>query len=148
MANGYVGHIYVEVWCRYAKLWPLVTQWKAPYKSPQLSCSDSKWWTFAKLRYCTSWNNSLHEIFTIVTVWANQWQFYAVEMEFIIEIYRNRAQSSAKNLGQNDRPDILGCEPVDGVLVVNSLNQLNIAIFVHQMGDPHISHLINKSINI
>ncbi len=40
-----------------------------------------------------------------------------------------------KNLGQYDRHSILGCEPVDGVMVVLSSNQLNIAIFVHQMED-------------
>ncbi len=40
-----------------------------------------------------------------------------------------------KNLGQHDRPRVLGCEPVDGVLVVLSSNQLNIVMFVHQMGD-------------
>ncbi len=41
----------------------------------------------------------------------------------------------SKNLGQYDRPRVLGCEPVDGVLVVLSSIQLNIATFVHQMGD-------------
>ncbi len=39
------------------------------------------------------------------------------------------------NLGQYDRPRVLGCEPEDGALVVLSSNQLNIATFVHQMGD-------------
>ncbi len=41
-------------------------------------------------------------------------------------------------LGQYDRPRVLGCEPVDGVLVVLSSNKLNIAIFVHQMVDTHL----------
>ncbi len=36
-----------------------------------------------------------------------------------------------KNLSQYDRPKVLGCEPVDGVLVVLRSNQLNIAMFVH-----------------
>ncbi len=40
-----------------------------------------------------------------------------------------------KNLDQYDRPRVLGCEPVDGVLVVLSSNQINIATFVNQMGD-------------
>ncbi len=40
-----------------------------------------------------------------------------------------------KNLGQYDRPRVLGCKPLDGALVVRSSNQLNIAQFVHQMGD-------------
>ncbi len=53
-----------------------------------------------------------------------------------------------KNLGQYDRPRVLGCEPVDGVLVVFSSNQINIATFVHQMADTHISHLVNKHSNI
>ncbi len=39
---------------------------------------------------------------------------------------------------QYDRPRALGCEPVDGVLVVLSSYQLNIATFVHQMGDVAI----------
>ncbi len=43
-----------------------------------------------------------------------------------------------KNLGQYDRPRILGYEPVDGVMVVLGSNQLNIATFVHQMVDTHI----------
>ncbi len=40
-----------------------------------------------------------------------------------------------KNLGQYDRLSVLACKPVDGVLVVLSSDQLNIATFVHQMGD-------------
>ncbi len=40
-----------------------------------------------------------------------------------------------KNLGQYCRPRVLGCEPVDGVLVVLSSTELNIATFVHPMGD-------------
>ncbi len=52
------------------------------------------------------------------------------------------------NLGQYDRPRVLGCEPVDGVLVILSSNQLNIATFLHQMGDVFVSHLVNKSGNI
>ncbi len=35
------------------------------------------------------------------------------------------------NLGQYDRPRVLGCRPVDGVLVVLSSNQIGIATFVH-----------------
>ncbi len=53
-----------------------------------------------------------------------------------------------KNLGQYDRPRVLGCEPVDGVLDVLSSNQINIAAFVHQMGDTDMSHLVNKCSNI
>ncbi len=41
-------------------------------------------------------------------------------------------------LGQYDRPRILGCKPVEGVLVVLSSNQINIATFVHQMVDTHL----------
>ncbi len=33
---------------------------------------------------------------------------------------------------------VLGCEPVDGALLVNSSNQTNIATFVHQMGDTYL----------
>ncbi len=40
-------------------------------------------------------------------------------------------------MGQYDRPRVLGSKPVDGVLVVLSSNQLNIATFVHQMGDVY-----------
>ncbi len=40
-----------------------------------------------------------------------------------------------KDLGQYDRPRLLGCKPVDGVQVVLSSNQLNIATCVNQMGD-------------
>ncbi len=36
-------------------------------------------------------------------------------------------------MGQYDRPREHGCEPVGGVMVVLSSNQLNIAMFVHQM---------------
>ncbi len=43
------------------------------------------------------------------------------------------------------RPTVVGCEPVDGILVVLSPNQLNIATFVHQMVDMCASHLLNKS---
>ncbi len=42
------------------------------------------------------------------------------------------------NLGQYDRPRVLGCKPVDGALVVLSSNQINITTFVHQMGDTHL----------
>ncbi len=31
--------------------------------------------------------------------------------------------------------NILGCEPIDGVLGILSSNQINIATFFHQMGD-------------
>ncbi len=47
--------------------------------------------------------------------------------------------NSRNNLGQYDWPGVLRCEPVDGVLVVLSSNQINITMFVHQMGDAHIS---------
>ncbi len=57
------------------------------------------------------------------------------------------SNSFQKNLGQYDRPRILGCEPVDEILVVLSSNQLNIAMFVHQMADVYVSHLVNKSGN-
>ncbi len=46
-----------------------------------------------------------------------------------------------KNLSQYDRSRLLECEPVDGVLVVLSSNQINIATFVHQMGDVCFSNL-------
>ncbi len=54
---------------------------------------------------------------------------------------------SVMHLGQYDRPRIRGCEPVDGVLVVLSSNQIHIAAFV-QIQDTNISHLVNKGINI
>ncbi len=41
--------------------------------------------------------------------------------------------SLTKNLGQYDRLRVLGCEPIEGVLLVLSSNQINIASFVHQM---------------
>ncbi len=44
-----------------------------------------------------------------------------------------------KDLSQYDRPRVLRCEPVDGVMVVLNSNQLNIAMFVHQMGDVCLS---------
>ncbi len=34
-------------------------------------------------------------------------------------------------MGQYDRPRVLGCKPVDGVLGVLSSNQLNITAFAH-----------------
>ncbi len=43
-----------------------------------------------------------------------------------------------KHLGQYDRARVLECEPVDGVLVVFSLNQIRIATFVHQMGETYL----------
>ncbi len=43
-----------------------------------------------------------------------------------------------KKLGQQDRPRVLGCEQVDGVLVVLCSNQIYIANFVHQMVDTHL----------
>ncbi len=39
-----------------------------------------------------------------------------------------------KNFEQYDRPGVLDGKPVEGVVVVLSSNQLNIATFVHQMG--------------
>ncbi len=39
------------------------------------------------------------------------------------------------NVGQYDRPILLGCDPVEGVLIVLSSNKSNIATFVHQMAD-------------
>ncbi len=53
-----------------------------------------------------------------------------------------------KNMGQYDRARVLGCKPVDGVLVVLSSNQLIMAMFVHHMGDVCVYHLLNKSDNI
>ncbi len=64
----------------------------------------------------------------------------------IMYCYFSKIQSN--NLGQYNRPRVLGCEPVDGVLVVLSSNQLNIATFVHQRGDTHIFQLVNKRSNI
>ncbi len=34
---------------------------------------------------------------------------------------------------------ILGCEPINGVLGVLSLNQINIGTIFHQLGDTHLS---------
>ncbi len=48
-------------------------------------------------------------------------------------------------MGLYDRPRLLGCKPVDGVLVVLCSDQLNISTIVHQMGDLLVSHLVNKS---
>ncbi len=45
------------------------------------------------------------------------------------------------NLGQYGRTR---CKPVDGVLVVLSSNQLNIAVMIHQMRDVCISILVNS----
>ncbi len=41
--------------------------------------------------YCISLNYSMYEIFATFTVIANQWKCYAVKMDFIIEMYRKRA---------------------------------------------------------
>ncbi len=41
----------------------------------------------------------------------------------------------AKNLKQQHGGNILGCDPIDGVLGVLSSNQINIASFLHQMVD-------------
>ncbi len=48
----------------------------------------------------------------------------------------NIDNATIKHLCQYDRPRVLGCEPVDGGngLMLSS-NLLNIATFVHQMGD-------------
>ncbi len=67
--------------------------------------------------------------------------FDGLTLTFQLKHYR-------KNLIQYDRPKVRGCELVDGLLVVLSSNQLNIAVFVHQMGDVCVSHLVNKSGNI
>ncbi len=48
-------------------------------------------------------------------------------------------------MGLYDRPRLLGCKPVDGVLVVLCSDQLNISTIVHQMGDLLVSHLVNKN---
>ncbi len=53
-----------------------------------------------------------------------------------------------ENHGQYDRPRVLGCKPVDGVLVVLSSNQLYISTFVHQVADVCVSHMMNKNGNI
>ncbi len=53
-----------------------------------------------------------------------------------------------KNFGQDDRPRILGCEPVDGVLVVLSSNQLNIAaIVIKGFNRTDSIHVINLLIS-
>ncbi len=52
---------------------------------------------------------------------------------------KKMSSTTINNLGQYDRPIVLGCKPVDGVLVVHSSNQIYIATFVHQMGVTHIS---------
>ncbi len=51
-----------------------------------------------------------------------------------------------KNLGQYNRPRVLGCEPVDGVLDVLSSKQINITTFVHPIGEKH--HLPSGSVNV
>ncbi len=56
-----------------------------------------------------------------------------------------KSWNDTKNLGQYGR---LGCKPADGVMVVVSSNELNIAKFVHQREDVCSSHLVNKSSNI
>ncbi len=38
----------------------------------------------------------------------------------------------------------LVCDPIDGVLGVFSSDQINIAAFVHQMGNVSLSHLVEK----
>ncbi len=48
----------------------------------------------------------------------------------------------SRKLAQYDRCRVLVREPVDGVLVVLSSNQINITTFVHQMGD---TNLMNSS---
>ncbi len=48
-----------------------------------------------------------------------------------IEIWFQKG--TQKNLGQYDRFRVLGCEPVDGILVVLNSNQKHIVTFVHQI---------------
>ncbi len=55
-------------------------------------------------------------------------------------------ETISNEFGPYDRPRVLGCEPEE--MVVLSSNQLNIAMFVYQMGDVCIGHLVNKSGNI
>ncbi len=44
----------------------------------------------------------------------------------------------------NNEANILGCEPIDGVLGVRSSNHINIAAFVLQMGYVCVSYLVEK----
>ncbi len=62
-------------------------------------------------------------------------------------VYHIQLLLQLKNLGQYDRPRILGCKLVEGVLVVLSSNQLNISMFVHQMAEVWLPTM-NKSGNI
>ncbi len=60
----------------------------------------------------------------------------------------NNTLLAPKNWGQYDKPRVLGRKPVDGLLVVLRSNQISIGTFIHQMGDTHISHLVDKHSNI
>ncbi len=58
-----------------------------------------------------------------------------------------RKSTYRSDFGQYDRPRVLGCEPVGGVLVVLTSNQIQIAtLFTRWL--THISHLVNKRSNI
>ncbi len=53
-------------------------------------------------------------------------------MIFYIKGHILRNSFKKKNMGQLDKPREIGCKPVDGVQVVLSSSQFNIAMFVHQ----------------
>ncbi len=57
-------------------------------------------------------------------------------------------RSGTRKICQYAGPGVLACKTLDGVLGVRSLNQLNIATFVHQMDVVCVSHLVYKSSNI
>ncbi len=66
---------------------------------------------------------------TTVSILSPYWH-----LQFVCKGPRQRVITE-RTWTKYDRPRVLGCQPVDGALVVLSLNQITIATFVHQMGD-------------
>ncbi len=101
-------------------------------------------WTNSDLTSKSLLNSGLNknENYLTFTPFFNWHLKNSVHMHIIVLINQD-----SKNLGQYDRPRIPGCKPVDGVLVVLSSNQLNIAMFFTRW-EKCVSHLVNKRGNI
>ncbi len=73
---------------------------------------------------------------TVQSILANLFQailqYMKINVWIVSKIY------TSLNFDQYDRPRVLWCEPVNGVLVVLSSNQINTATFVQQMRDTHL----------
>ncbi len=115
----------------------------APHRGSSIKCLHSQ----LCMMYHYYWlhNTCLNYVITyIIKFMCALCNCYLIENYVILKIWGIKLLHTQKNLGQYDRPRLLGCEPVDGVLIVLSSNQLNIATFVYQMEDVCVSHLVNK----